>query len=148
MFYRIYWWSWLFGPRGPKPIDRIDDPKLGPLRWSEDDDSWVGEYGGYRIAVGYSGSAVPTPDLLAYSRNFLGQKGTTFTQNMAEARAAHAHEFRRWASEFAGLQVGTLGFGMSNRGMGCFVDLAGGEPERSWRVEFDGMKCLGFGFDT
>jgi hypothetical protein len=32
--------------------------------------------------------------------------------------------------------------------MRCFVDLSGGEPDRSWRVEFDAMTCQGFGFDT
>jgi hypothetical protein len=91
---------------------------------------------------------VPVLELLAYARKFLGPDGVTFTQNLAEARAARAPEFRRWASEFAGLRVGTLGFGMSERGMGCFVDLIGGEPDRSWRVEFGGMRCEGFGFDT
>src|SRR5262245_38092783 len=134
------WWSWLFGPRGPEPVRRADDPEFGPLVWSEDDESWVGEYGGYRIAIGYSGAAVPAPELLAYAHEFLGQNGATFTRNLAEARAAQAHEFERWASEFAGLRVGTLRFGMSDRGMGCFVDLVGGEPERAWRVEFEGMK--------
>ena len=142
------WWSWLFGQRGPEPVGRVDDPVFGPLVWSEDDESWVGEYGGYRIAIGYSGSAVPAPELLAYAREFLGPGGATFTRNLAEARSAHAHEFERWASEFAGLRVGTLGFGMSTRGMRCFVDLVGGEPDRSWRVEFAGMRCEGFGFDT
>jgi hypothetical protein len=126
----------------------VDDAVLGPLVWSDDDESWVGEYGGYRIAVGYSGSAVPAPELLAYAREFLGPGGATFTRMLAEARAARAHEFRRWASEFAGLGVGTLAFGMSDRGMGCLVDLPGGEPDRSWRVEFDGTRCEGFGFDT
>jgi hypothetical protein len=142
------WWSWLFGPRGPEPVARMDDPTFGLLVWSGDDEAWVGEYGGYRIAIGYSGSAAPAAELLVYARDFLGPNGATFARILAEEQAAHAHEFKRWASEFAGLRPGTLGFGMSNRGIGCFVDLVGGEPERSWRVEFDGMRCLGFGFDT
>ena len=48
----------------------------------------------------------------------------------------------------SGLSVGELGFWKSESGMGCFVELIGGEPERSWRVEFDGQRCAGFGFDT
>lgn len=142
------WWSWLFGPRGPEPVGHADDPLFGPMVWSDDDESWVGEYGGYRIAIGYSGSSMPAPELLAYAHEFLGPNGVAFTRNLAAARAAQAHEFRRWASEFARLRVGTLGFGMSKRGMGWFVDLDGGEQDRSWRVEFDGMRCQGFGFDT
>jgi hypothetical protein len=142
------WWSWLFDPGGPEPVVRVDDPTFGPLVWSEDDEAWVGEYGGYEIAIGYSGAAAPAPELLAYARKFLGPNGATFARILAEERAAHAHEFKRWAAEFAGLQVGMLGFGMSKRGLGCFVNLLGGEPERWWRVEFDGMKCMGFGFDT
>jgi hypothetical protein len=78
----------------------------------------------------------------------LGPDGATFARNLAEARAVHAPEFWRWESEFAGLRVGTLGFGVSKLGMGCFVDLPGGELDRSWRVEFSGMRCEGFGFDT
>ncbi len=142
------WWSWLFEPGGPEPVARVDDPTFGPLVWCEDDEAWIGEYGGYQIAIGYSKSAEPAPELLTYAREFLGPNGATFTRILAEERAAHAHKFQRWAAEFRGLEVGTLGFGISNRGMGCFVDLIGGEPERSWRVEFDGMKCMGFGFDT
>jgi len=126
----------------------VDDPVLGPLVWSEDDESWVGEYGGYRIAIGHSGIAVPEPELLVYARKFLGPSGAKFTRNLSEARAARAHEFGRWASDYAVLRVGTLRFGMSKRGKGCFVDLIGGEPDRWWRVEFDEMRCLGFGFDT
>lgn len=142
------WWSWLFGPRGPEPVIRVDDPVFGPLVWSEDDEAWVGGFGGYPIAIGYSAAAEPAPDLLAYAREFMGADGATFTRNLAEAREAQAGEFDRWASEFTGLQVETLRFGVSNRGLGCFVDLIGGERDRSWRVEFDGMRCLGFGFDT
>jgi hypothetical protein len=126
----------------------VDDPTFGPLVWSADDESWVGEYGGYRIAVGYSRSATPAPELLAYAREFLGENGAAFARGLAAARAAHAAAFRRWAEEFAGLRVGTLGFRMSERGLGCFVGLIGGEPERSWRVEFNGLDCPGFGFDT
>jgi hypothetical protein len=142
------WCTWLFGLHGPEPVSRVNDPVFGPLVWSEDDEVWAGEYGGYRVAIGYYMSAQPPQELLVYAHEFLGPDGKTFTRNLAEARAAHAQEFQRWASEFALLRVEMLGFGMSKDGMGCFVDLIGGERDRSWRVEFDGMKCLGFGFDT
>jgi hypothetical protein len=132
----------------PEPLALFNDPVLGPLLWSEDDESWVGEHGGYRIAIGYSGLAVPDPELLAYARDCLGPEGATFTRNLAEAREARANEFAPWAAEFTRLRVEVLRFWLSDRGMGCFVDLVGGEPERSWRVEFEGLKCLGFGFDT
>ena len=99
------WLTWLFGPRGPEPIGRGDDPVFGSLVWSDDDEAWIGEYGGYRIAISYSGTVVPAPELLAYAHQFLGVDGATFTRNLAEAREAHADEFKRWASEFAGLQA-------------------------------------------
>lgn len=142
------WWSWLFGPRGPEPVSRVDDPVFGSLVWSDDDEAWVGEYGGYCIAISYSGAAEPAPDLLAYAREFLGVDGAAFTRNLAVARKAHAHEFKQWASEFAGLQAEMLSFIVSKRGMLCFVNLGEGERDRSWRVEFDGIRCEGFGFDT
>ena len=142
------WWSWLFGPRGPEPVSRVDDPVFGSLVWSDDDEAWVGGYGGHRIAISYSGTADPVPELLAYARQFLGVDGATFTRNLAAARKAHAHEFKQWASEFAGLHVEMLHFSLSKHGMGCFVNLSEGERDRSWRAEFDGMTCQGFGFDT
>ena len=86
-------WSWLFGPRGPEPVCRVGDPVFGPLVWSDDEESWVGEYGGYPIAIGYSGFAEPAPELLAYAREFLGADGATFTRNLAAVREADAHEF-------------------------------------------------------
>lgn len=144
------WWSLLFGPRGPEPVGRVDDPVFGPLVWSDDEESWVGEYGGYPIAIRieHSESTEPAPELLAYAREFLGADGATFTRNLAEAREAAAHEFEQFASEFAGLQVEMLSFSKSKRGLGCFVGLSEGERDRSWRAEFEGMRCLGFGFDT
>lgn len=33
------WWFRLFGPRGPEPVRRVDDPVFGPLMWSEDDEA-------------------------------------------------------------------------------------------------------------
>jgi hypothetical protein len=143
-------WSYLVGPRGPKPVDQFDDPTLGQLAWSEDEEGWIGEHGGYRFVIGYSGTALPDPELLNYVRDFLGEGGATFTRVLAEAKLAHAAKFQRWwAKEFAGLTVGTVAVWMSKSGqIGCMVDLVGGEPYRSWRVAFDGFECIGFGFDT
>jgi hypothetical protein len=137
-------------PARPEPVVRVDDPVFGPLVWSDDDESWVGEYGGYPIAIGIerSESTAPSPELLAYAREFLGPAGATFTRNLAEARTAHTHEFEQYRSEFAGLKVEMLNFHMSKRGAGCFINLGEGERDRSWRAEFEGLKCLGFGFDT
>jgi hypothetical protein len=42
----------MFGPRGPEPVSRVDDPVFGPLAWFEDEEAWFGRYGGYRIANG------------------------------------------------------------------------------------------------
>jgi hypothetical protein len=141
-------WTFLFGKRGPNPLASIDDPTLGKMHWSEDDESWIGECGGYRFAVPYTWQAVPDVSLLVYVRMFLGEDGSTFTGNLNAARVKHAAEFERWEDEFRRLKVEMLRFGMSTNEMGCLVDLAGGEPDKSWRVEFDGHDCLGFGFDT
>jgi len=72
-------WSYLFGPRGPKPVDQFDDPIFGPLAWTEDEEGWIGEYGGYRFVIGYSGASLPAPELLNYVRDFLGEGGAKFT---------------------------------------------------------------------
>jgi hypothetical protein len=87
------WWSRLFGPRGPEPVGRVEDPTFGPLLWSEDDESWVGQYGGYQLALGYAGEAALAPELLAYARAFLGEDGSAFTRTLAAGKAARAAEF-------------------------------------------------------
>jgi hypothetical protein len=142
------WWSRLFGPHGPEPFQCVNDAMFGPLTWCEDEESWIGEYAGYRIALGYSRSATPDPELVRYAHTFMGAGGETFTKNLSTAQRDHAAEFRRWAAEFSRLTVGTVTFAKSDQKMGCVVDLVGGEPDRSWRVEFEGCICLGFGFDT
>ena len=141
------WWSWLIGAAGLNAIVNMDDPAFG-LQWSPDDEAWIGESDGYRIAIGYSGTPSPSPELLGHVREFLGPNAKRFTQNLANARAVESVKYEPWAAEFAGLRVGMLHFRKTKTGYACLVDMVGGEPDRSWRVEFEGTRCLGFGFDT
>jgi hypothetical protein len=87
------WWSWLVGRRDPKPIGCVDDPTFGQLRWSDDNDSWLGEYGGYLLVISYTRANHPDPELLAYAREFLGEGGAAFTRAFAEAKVTHAKDF-------------------------------------------------------
>jgi hypothetical protein len=142
-------WSFLLGNRGAQPDLRFQDPTLGELRWSEDDESWIGDYGGYRIALVYSGQATPEPKLIEYARDFLGEDGAEFAGTFNAARIAHAYEFFRLQDEFLRLTVEMLYFSAGKDVMGCFVALEGADdPDRSWRAEFIGHECAGFGFDT
>ena len=141
-------WSFLFGPRGPEPVQQVDTPQLGTLSWDPDEESWVGEFAGYRIALGFSKSATPDPELVQYAHDFLGSDGASFASNFKDAQNRDAAEFKSFEDEFSRLTIGMIHFAKSSRGVGCLIELIGGKRDRSWRVEFDGHTCLGFGFDT
>jgi hypothetical protein len=141
------WLRKTFG-RGEQPVERVEDPVLGTLVWSKDDEGWVGQLGGLRIVVCDSIRAVPSPQVLDYARTVLGPQGDLFRKALAEAKAAYRETYRLAAEEFDRLEPGTLSFEIAQRGPVCFVELIGGNPDRFWRVEFTGTNCDGFGFDT
>lgn len=143
------WWQWLVGPCGPEPAGSVEDATFGRLAWSEPDESWLGEYAGYSLACAYSRATLPDPALLDYARAFLGAGGAAFAQKLAAARADGQATHPQWAAEIAALKIGTLCFTSDKqRQVWCDIDLAGGEPDRWWNVDFRGGECLGMGFDT
>ncbi len=135
--------------KGEPPVPVVDDPQLGRLEWSEDDEAWVGTHRGFRFALAYERKATPAPPLLSYAKEVLNDPG--WLERTLE------EEKNRWAAkappsvqhELAGLRFGLIYFSIhKHRGPCIFAIVEGGEDDRSWRIEYHDRQCDGLGFDT
>jgi hypothetical protein len=131
----VGWLDFLLKPKGEDPRERYEDEVLGPMSWSEDDESWAGERNGIRFLIRYEGRSTPTDDLLAYARETLGDP-RPFLDAIDQAKRTEISRNPRLADEIAGLQVEDGYFARTKAGRYFFATLAGGHRDRSWRVEF------------
>jgi hypothetical protein len=131
----------------PDPQPQYDDEILGPMTWSDDDESWMGESRGVKYQIAYDCEATPTSESLAYAREMLADLGV-FDRSLEQARAAAALESPDMADEIAGLRIDVVRFCVRNRKRFRMitVDLAGGRQERSWFMEFKDKECAGISF--
>ena len=141
------WLDFLLKPKGEDPQERYEDEVLGAMSWSEDDEAWAGEYKGFRFLIRYEGQSTPTDDLLAYARETLGDPGS-FLEAIDREKRTMIARYPRLADEIAGLRVEDAYFSRNKAGRYLFTGLAGGQRDRSWRVEFTEKHCEGIGFDT
>jgi hypothetical protein len=135
--------------KGEDPSPVVDDPQLGRMEWSPDDEAWVGTSGVFRFALAYERKATPTLPLLCYAKEVLSDPGWL--------GGTLEEEKRRWASkippstrsELAALKFGLIYFSIhKDRGPYIFAIVDGGGEDRSWRIEYHGRQCDGLGFDT
>jgi hypothetical protein len=135
--------------KGEEPLPIVEDPQLGRMDWSKDDEAWLGTHGGFRFALAYERKAMPTPPLLAYAKEVLSDPDL-LERTLAEQK-------QRWASrvppsvkdELAALKFGLIYFSIhKRRGPYIFAIVEGGGADRSWRIEYHGRQCDGLGFDT
>jgi hypothetical protein len=143
----VGWLDFLLKPKGEDPRERYADEVLGPMSWSEDDESWAGEHNGIRFLIRYEGRPTPTDDLMAYARETLVDP-SSFLGAIDRARGTMIARYPRLADEIAGLQVEDVYFSRIKAGRYIFATMAGGQRDRFWRVEFTEKRCEGIGFDT
>jgi hypothetical protein len=56
----------------PSPEPVFEDPTLGRMVWSQDDEAWTGTYNGFRFAIAHEGAARPSPRLVSLAADVLG----------------------------------------------------------------------------
>ena len=134
--------------KGEDPLPIVEDPKLGRLEWSKDDEAWIGFFNGFRFALSYERKVAPTPRLSDYAKDVLGNPGwLTGTLEMEKSS---------WASkvppnvkdEVARLKFGIVQFSMRKDCGYIIADVEGGGDNRSWRIEYHDRECDGLCFDT
>lgn len=136
------------------PIDPYVHPVLGELSWSDpEDEGWFGTYGGYRFHLEYSGHVTPEEEVVRYAIEVLSDP-SWLESTVAAAKEWKIRELQRqlrsdfYTEEIRELTVETLHFSYG-RGVGyIFVTFTGGRDYRCWRLEYEGERCLGLGFDS
>jgi hypothetical protein len=134
-------------PAPPEPQEQYVDPVLGGLVWSQDDEAWAGERDGLKFFIAYGGQATPEKELLQYARDVL-ENPSAFTDTVERAKPDAIAAHPKLADEIAGLRVEAVRFYAFKNTRRILADLAGGQRDRSWRVEFSERDCDGIGFDT
>lgn len=134
--------------KGEKPLPVVEDTTLGRMEWSKNDEAWIGTYQGFRFALSYEREAAPTPLLLSYAKEVLGDTGWLASTLAAEKKAWAQKVPPEVKDEVTGLKFGLMQFSMHKDGGYVIADVEGGGDERSWRIEYRAHKCDGLGFDT
>jgi hypothetical protein len=75
-----------------EPTPEFVDPVLGAMKWNEDDEAWIGEYGGFRFALSYEKKREPTLAVIEYARETLANP-QGLNDGLAQAKAAAARDF-------------------------------------------------------
>jgi hypothetical protein len=135
--------------KGEDPIPVVDDPQLGHMEWSQDDEAWIGSHSGFQFALSYEREATPSPALLSYAKDVLSDPdwlNRTLRQEKDRWSAKFPPHIKQ---ELADLQFGLIYFSIhERRGPIIFAIIEGGKDERCWRIEYHGRQCDGMGFDT
>jgi hypothetical protein len=132
----------------PPPPPPFTDAVLGPMQWSEDNESWIGKCNGFEFALGYEGEPAPTPAVLDYAKDVLSRPDWLASTLAAEKKRWESRVPKRLLAELEGLRFGVIYFSMFPTSYYIFATLEGGQDPRCWRVEYHGHECDGMGFDT
>ena len=133
--------------KGEEPVTPCSDEVLGGMQWSEDDESWFGEFRGAQFAIAYDGAASPSGHLIAYAREVLADRQwleSSLADAKTEAKQAYGDFYQ---SEIDSLTFGRIHFYIHKGKRRIIADLEGGKDDRLWRIEYGDRHCEGIGFD-
>jgi len=136
---------------GEEPISVYEDSILGRLLWNDNDEAWIGKYNGYIFTLAYDKKKEPDIDLINHARNILNNT-EWLNKTLAEAKNNWLIENNKFAEilkdEIFSLKLDKFYFFKRKNVNSILANLEGGSAERSWRIEFKEMKCIGMGYDT
>jgi hypothetical protein len=137
-------------PTAP-PVPIWTDQDLGTLAWSDDEAGWVGEHAGIAFAISRIRTADPSrpsPELIAYAKRVLGDTAWRAQCLAAAKQVAIAAYGAPYEAEILSLEYQFIDFYNRETGPAIIADMGEGPRDRWWRIEFDGERCEGLGFDT
>ncbi len=137
----------------PPPIaDKFDDPFLGTLTWSKDDDAWVSSatHAGAGFEFQISGTPEPDKALLAHAADILRRKDEFVAEVLAcvKSEGEANRSLRSYREEMAGLRVERVCLFWEDRPDDGMISLSGGRNYRLWRCDYIARKPKGLGFDS
>jgi hypothetical protein len=142
---------------GEDPEPTFTDPVLGEMKWSDDDESWVGSYNGFNFGISYDRKARPDESLLAFAREILSDPAW-LNSSLAAAKEKHKDKLSPKQRPFYTPEIDELTWENINfsklssgkdRGKHFIIaDLKPGRDYRSWYTEFIERTCYGLGFNS
>ena len=138
------WRDWF--KKAPPPLPS-EDPRLGTLQWSDEQDGWCGSLNGLKFVLGHDRHS-QAPEALKDYAHLMLQDREFLDRALAEAIRTAPSYYRHLADEMQALGYDELHFSMSPRGRMLFATLEPGGVDRFWRLEFFERQCDGIGFDS
>jgi hypothetical protein len=135
----------------PPPIaEKIDDPVLGTLTWSEDDEAWVSSatHAGFEFQI--SGTPEPDKALLTHAADILRRKDGFVAEVLAyvKSEGETVRSLHSYRDEIAGLRVERVCLFWPDRPDDGMISLSGGRDYRLWRCDYIARRPKGLGFDS
>lgn len=130
-------------PNGLSYLDSLG----GKMSYSEEEETWWTEYDGVRIGIAFSGKVPPDSSLVEYAISFVREKPWFYSQLTGAAEEVR-RENKSLPAEVSHLKTACVHVYELDGVKRALIDLDGGEPYRSWRIEFRERECEGLGFDT
>lgn len=122
-------------------------PTLGGLRWSQEDEGWVGETNELAFCLSHEGGSEPTAELLAYAESLLSPP-TPLLDGLHSEQKKWLAKYPNNAPEIESLKYDHVTF-YRHKGKNRVFAMLGPETDgRAWRIEFQEHKCTGLGFDS
>jgi hypothetical protein len=137
-------------PASP-PVPVWLDEELGTLTWNDEEGGWVGEQAGITFAISpirTADKSKPSPELLAYAKRVLANSAWRTESLEAAKLSAIAEHGASYEPEIRSLAYEFIDFYNREVGPAIIADVGEGPSGRWWRIEFDGERCEGLGFDT
>jgi hypothetical protein len=137
----------------PSPVaEKVDDPVLGTLTWSKDDEAWVSGADHADVGFVFMISGTPEPDkaLLAHAAELLRRKDEFVAEVLAyvKSEGERVRHFSSYSEEIAGLSVEQVNLCWPERPDDGMISLSGGRDYRLWRCDYVARKPKGLGFDS
>jgi hypothetical protein len=140
-----------FLQREPPPIaERIEDPVLGTLVWSKDDQAWISN----RTEAGFdfqiSGTPMPDKVLLNHAADLLEKQQQFVAEVLAHVKSESVSKRRpqSYHDEISDLRVERVCLFWPDRPDDGMIELSGGRDYRLWRCDYIARKPKGLGFDS
>lgn len=136
----------------PPTAGKIEDPILGRLAWSEDDEAWVSNaiHGDLGFEFQISGTPEPDNKLLAHAAEIVRTKDDFAARvlNYVKSEAETVRSLRPYKEEIEGLQIERVCLFWPERPDDGMISLSGGRDYRLWRCDYIARQPKGLGFDS
>jgi len=143
-----------FFPKKPKDGATYIDNKLGTLIWDSNSRDWVGTYEGSMFSISYEKNRLqPSKQIIEYAYEIILNQGflkeclklevEEFIENVPEIK-----NIPEQMDELNSLYIESIHINDHEKGRWTFICLGPELPERVWRMELQGTKRGGLGFDS